>query len=102
MAIFAHLVETTGALSLLASTKKKPGINPETYVGKAIAWWLGLCGKVGVKSVEDLVWDKFPGVCSYCHKATHDPDECSEKKAAHLNHRARFSCNAETLLFGGS
>src|SRR5262249_45100483 len=83
MAIFAHLVETIGSLSLLASTKKKPGVPPEAYVGKAIAWWLALCGKLGVKSVEDMLWDKFPGVCAYCHKPVHDPDECLEKKAAH-------------------
>jgi pyrimidine deaminase RibD-like protein len=82
MAILAHLTETIGSLSLLASSKKKPGIDPESYVAKSIAWWLALCGKLGVKSVSDLLWDKFPGVCSYCHKSPHDPDECSERKHA--------------------
>lgn len=79
--IFMHLVEVIGALSLLASSKKKPEIRPETYVPKAVAWWLALCGKLGVISVEQLLWDKFPGVCTYCHHIPHDPDVCSEEKA---------------------
>ena len=82
MSIFAHLVEVTGGLSLLASSKNKPGVTPEEFVPKSIAWWLALCGKVGVKSIEDMLWAKFPGVCTYCQKNPHDPDECSEKKKA--------------------
>jgi pyrimidine deaminase RibD-like protein/NTP pyrophosphatase (non-canonical NTP hydrolase) len=82
MSIFTHLVEVVGGLSLLASQKKKRDVTPETFVPKAIAWWLVLCAKVGVKSVGDMVWSKFPNACAYCHKRPHDPDECSERKAA--------------------
>jgi pyrimidine deaminase RibD-like protein len=81
MAIFTHLVEVTGGLSLLASSKKKPGIIAEEFVPKCIAWWLALCGKAGVKSVEDMLWAKFPEACTYCHQNPHDPDECAERKA---------------------
>jgi len=81
-AIFAHLVEVIGGLSSLASSKKKAGSNPETYIVKALAWWLTLCGKLGVKSVEDMLWDKFPGVCPYCQERRHNPDVCTERKAA--------------------
>ncbi len=81
--IFMHLVEVIGALSLLASTKKKPDVKPETYVPKALAWWLALCGKLGVISVEQLLWDKFPSMCTYCLKMPHDPDICFEEKAKH-------------------
>jgi pyrimidine deaminase RibD-like protein len=81
LAIFTHLVEVTGGLSLLASSKKKQGIDPHDFVPKCVAWWLALCGKVGVKSVEDMLWAKFPAACTYCHQSTHDPDDCSEKKA---------------------
>lgn len=80
--IFAHLVEVIGGLSSLASSKRKAGSNPETYLVKALAWWLALCGKVGVKSVEDMLWDKFPRVCPYCQEPRHNPDECTERKAA--------------------
>jgi pyrimidine deaminase RibD-like protein/NTP pyrophosphatase (non-canonical NTP hydrolase) len=81
-AIFSHLVEVTGGLSALASGKRKAGANPETYIVKALAWWLALCGKLGVKSVEDLLWDKFPGACPYCQESRHNPDVCTERKAA--------------------
>lgn len=83
MAIFTHLVEVTGGLSLLASSKRKIGVVPEEFIHKSIAWWLALCGKVGVKSVEDMLWAKFPNHCTYCQKNPHDPDECAEKKEKH-------------------
>jgi pyrimidine deaminase RibD-like protein len=78
--IFAHLIEVVGGLSLLASGKQKPHIDPSTYVPKAIAWWLALCGKVGVISVDDLIWQKFPGVCPYCLEAVHSNAKCVSMK----------------------
>jgi pyrimidine deaminase RibD-like protein/NTP pyrophosphatase (non-canonical NTP hydrolase) len=80
--IFAHLVEVIGGLSLLASSKRKPGVDPASHIVKAFAWWLALCGKLGVKSVEQMLWDKFPGVCPYCQQQPHDPNICAERKAA--------------------
>ncbi len=79
--MFAHLVEVVGGLSLLASRKEKEGVEPTQYLPKAIGWWLALCGKLGVKSVEDMLWDKCPSVCPYCQLERHDPNICSEKKA---------------------
>jgi pyrimidine deaminase RibD-like protein/NTP pyrophosphatase (non-canonical NTP hydrolase) len=81
-AIFSHLVEVIGGLSALASSKRKAGVDPETYIVKALAWWLALCGKLGIKSVEDMLWDKFPAVCPYCQESRHNPDICTERKAA--------------------
>jgi NTP pyrophosphatase (non-canonical NTP hydrolase) len=80
--ICLHLIEVIGGLSLLASDKMKPGIDREAQVQKALAWWLALCGKVGVRSVEALIWDKFPGICPYCQHPKHIQDECAEKKTA--------------------
>jgi pyrimidine deaminase RibD-like protein/NTP pyrophosphatase (non-canonical NTP hydrolase) len=84
VSIFAHLVEVVGGLSLLASQKKKAGALPESFVPKALAWWMALCGRIGVRSVADMVWAKFPYVCPYCLLCPHDPDECSERKASRL------------------
>ena len=78
--IFAHLVEVVGSLSLLATEKTKPRIEPEQYIPKALAWWMALCGKLGVRSVDDMLWTKFPGVCSYCHFEVHKQSPCREKK----------------------
>jgi hypothetical protein len=43
-AIFAHLVEILGGLSLLGTDKIKSDVSPETFVPKAVAWWMALCG----------------------------------------------------------
>jgi pyrimidine deaminase RibD-like protein len=80
--ICLHLIEVIGGLSLLASKKTKPGIDKERQVSKAVAWWLALCGKVAIRSVEDLLWGKFPAVCPYCQQSKHDQEQCAEKKAA--------------------
>jgi pyrimidine deaminase RibD-like protein/NTP pyrophosphatase (non-canonical NTP hydrolase) len=80
MAIFTHLVEVMGSLSVLVSKKSIKGSPLQKYVAKALAWWLALCGKVGVKSVMGLLWGKFPLVCPYCQHERHEPDECAERK----------------------
>jgi pyrimidine deaminase RibD-like protein/NTP pyrophosphatase (non-canonical NTP hydrolase) len=80
--ICLHLIEVIGGLSLLASEKSKPGVDKEAQVPKALAWWLSLCGKVGVRSVEAMLWDKFPHLCPYCQQSRHQQEDCAEKKAA--------------------
>lgn len=80
MAIFTHLVEVIGSLSVLVSKKNDKGAPLQKYMAKAVAWWLALCGKVGVKSVMDLLWGKFPMACPYCQQQRHDPEECKERK----------------------
>lgn len=80
-AIFAHLVEVMGGLSLLASDKKKSSVNVRDYVPKAVAWWMALCGKIGIRSVAQMIWWKFPNVCPYCERSPHDDEVCQEKKA---------------------
>jgi len=83
--IFAHLVEIMGGLSVLATEKTKPEVNAEHHMAKAVAWWLALCAKVGLRSVEDLLWYKFPTVCPYCKRQPHDDDICREVKAKTRN-----------------
>jgi pyrimidine deaminase RibD-like protein/NTP pyrophosphatase (non-canonical NTP hydrolase) len=80
-AIFAHLVEVVGSLSVLVSKKREhdpAAIAP--MMAKAVAWWLALCGQVGVSSVAHMLWSKFPGVCPYCQSKPHDQDECTQRK----------------------
>jgi pyrimidine deaminase RibD-like protein/NTP pyrophosphatase (non-canonical NTP hydrolase) len=78
--IFTHLVEVVGGLSQLASSKRKAGLVPELFLPKALAWWFALCGKVGITSVAELLWLKFPRVCPYCQREEHDSTICSKKK----------------------
>jgi NTP pyrophosphatase (non-canonical NTP hydrolase) len=78
--IFAHLVEVVGGLSLVASGKKKARVIPEEFLAKSLGWWMALCGKVGVKSIEALVWTKFPYACPYCREAHHVPAKCKSAR----------------------
>lgn len=78
--IFAHLIEILGGLSSIISGKKKSNVKPENYFPKVITWWFALCGKVGIKSVEKIIWTKFPGVCPYCKKTPHQERECKARK----------------------
>jgi NTP pyrophosphatase (non-canonical NTP hydrolase) len=82
-AVFAHLVEVVGSLSVLVSKKRE--VDPSTtapYMAKALAWWLALCGQVGVRNVSQMIWTKFPYKCPYCRKKPHDEDECIKRKRA--------------------
>jgi pyrimidine deaminase RibD-like protein len=79
-AVFAHLVEVIGGLSLLASGKRKADMVPEDFLPKAIAWWLALCAKVGVTNVTELLWVKYPGVCPYCRQQECDSSVCRNLK----------------------
>jgi len=80
-AIFTHLVEVIGSLSVLVSKKSDYGPTLHKYMAKAFAWWFALCGKVGVKSVSGMLWGKFPHVCPYCQCEPHHFDECMTRKA---------------------
>jgi hypothetical protein len=74
-------VEVIGSLSVLVSKKSDDVASLHKFMAKAIAWWLALCGKVGVKSVAAMLWAKFPRACPYCQRAVHDYDECLTRKS---------------------
>jgi NTP pyrophosphatase (non-canonical NTP hydrolase) len=74
--LFTHLVETCGGLSRYARADWVPSTADE-FVTKALAWWFALCSNVGIRSVEEMLWTKFPNVCSYCLRRPHDPDRCA-------------------------
>lgn len=80
-AVFTHLVELVGSLSVLVSKKQETDPKAIAKVtSKAVAWWLALCGQVGIASASRLLWNKFPGVCPYCRVKPHDEDECTQRK----------------------
>lgn len=80
--IFTHLVEVIGGLSLLASNKHKKNIEPKDFVSKCFAWWMALCGNLGIKTVSEMLWLKFPNVCPYCFENPHNPNVCRDNKIA--------------------
>jgi pyrimidine deaminase RibD-like protein/NTP pyrophosphatase (non-canonical NTP hydrolase) len=74
--IFLHLVELVGGLSGAISNKLKPGVNITQHLAKSIGWWLALSGRLGVRSVQELLWDKYPGICPYCQLPEHSDPKC--------------------------
>lgn len=80
VAILAHFVEVIGGVSLLASGKKKAGVDSQEFIAKAIAWWFALCAKCRITSVSELLWIKYPGVCPYCRKDECDAAYCKKLK----------------------
>jgi hypothetical protein len=80
--VYAHLAEVVGGLSLIgnAPRRRKPSIDPLIFIPKTLAWWMALCGRVGVLDIGDLLWAKYPGVCTYCHSVPHDPAKCARAK----------------------
>jgi hypothetical protein len=64
--ILTHLVEVCAGLHAVASGKKTLGVGKDVFLVKAFTWWFALCGRVGIRDVDELLWIKFPGVCPYC------------------------------------
>ncbi len=79
--IFLHLVELVGGLSGAISDKLKHGITVEHHLAKCVGWWLALCGRVGVRSVQQLLWDKYPSLCPYCQLPEHNDPKCRSLKS---------------------
>lgn len=77
--IFTHLVEILGGLTILYTNKQK-NINPEEQIAKAIAWWLVLCGKMNIRSVQDMLFIKFPYCCPYCFETPHNEEICRQRR----------------------
>ncbi len=90
-----RLVETCCGIGQLVSQKRKETSGNESVV-KSIANWMMLCGKIGVKSVSDMLWLKFPYVCPYCYEAPHRQDVCvNNKKRRHAPDWKRLRIIAE-------
>ncbi|MFZ5820411.1 MAG: hypothetical protein ACOYYJ_10985 [Chloroflexota bacterium] len=74
--ILIHLYEILGGVATLTMGKKKLRVSIDIFLAKAIGWWLSLCGKVGVRSVEEMIWAKYPYLCPYCQSSEHIPAQC--------------------------
>ena len=63
-------------LTLIDRKKKRENIDFADALCKALGWYFPLLAKMRVKSVEELVFRKFPKVCPYCRRAPHDEAAC--------------------------
>lgn len=79
-AVMSHITELVGALSFIASGKKKPEVTEERILPRLVAWWMVLCGKAGVESLSSMLWSKYPGTCPYCFLTPHHAADCAAIK----------------------
>lgn len=75
-ATFAHFVEVCGMLTLHDRPKKREGVDVTEALCKALGWYFPLLAKMRIRSVEELVFRKFPGVCPYCRMSPHQDGPC--------------------------
>lgn len=75
-ATFAHFVEVCGMLSIHDRRKKREGFTVTDALCKALGWFFPLMAKFRVKSIEQLVFRKFPYCCPYCRERPHRDSIC--------------------------
>jgi hypothetical protein len=73
--VFMHMVERVGALAHSATRQHAPNDDARA-LASALAWFFALCAKLGVRSVEQMVWSKYPGICPYCLQCPHNAVAC--------------------------
>jgi NTP pyrophosphatase (non-canonical NTP hydrolase) len=87
---FSHFVEVCGMLTAHSRRKRREELSFETALCKALGWFFPLLAKCRVKSIEELVFRKFPYACPYCREAPHRDLICKSVKgtAATVDHAA--------------
>jgi nucleoside phosphorylase/NTP pyrophosphatase (non-canonical NTP hydrolase) len=87
---FSHFVEVCGMLTVHDRKKKREGIGVEDALCKALGWFFPLMAKFGVRSVEEMIFRKYPYVCPYCRACPHIDAMCKTTKGvtATLDHAA--------------
>lgn len=84
IATFSHFTEVCGMLSMHDRRKIREDLSLEDALCKALGWFFPLMAKFHIKSVEELIFRKYPYVCPYCRKAPHLEAECKQIKGTAL------------------
>lgn len=75
---FAHFVEVCGMLASLSQNKRRSSLDLSDALCKALGWFFPLIDAFNIKSLERVVFRKFPYACPYCAKCPHDPSNCKD------------------------
>ena len=100
-ATFSHFVEVCGILSMRARKKRREGVSFEDALCKALGWYFPLMAKFKVKSLEELVYRKYPNVCPYCRESPHSDENCktvigTQQSVDHGALRRKYSENQKS------
>jgi NTP pyrophosphatase (non-canonical NTP hydrolase) len=87
-ATFSHFVEVCGMLTIHDRRKKKEGLDFVDALCKALGWYFPLLAKLRIRSVEELIFRKYPYVCPYCRRAPHEDGICKSVRGTEstVNH----------------
>jgi len=100
-ATFAHFVEVCGMLTMHTREKVREEINVESALCKALGWYFPLMAKLGVTSVEEVIFRKYPYACPYCRRCPHRTKDCKEivgtKTVDHAALRKTYEANLVLL-----
>src|SRR5262245_1013600 len=80
VATFSHFVEVCGMLTIHDRKKKREGTSVVDALCKALGWYFPLMAKFRIRSVEELIFRKFPYACPYCRLAPHQDIPCKQVK----------------------
>lgn len=81
-ATYLHFVEVCGMLTQLDRKKKRIKVDVTSAICKALGWYFPLLAKMGIASVEDLVFLKYPYACPYCREKPHNDARCKLVRGA--------------------
>src|SRR5262249_38672351 len=89
-ATLAHFVEVCGMLTAPHRKKAKDKVNVIDALCKALGWYFPLLSKLRIRSVEDLVYRKYPYACPYCRLTPHRDSPCKTVRGttSTLDHNA--------------
>ena len=77
-ATFSDFVEVCGMLTVRARNKRRESFNMTDALCKSLGWYFPLLAKLRIRSVEQLVFRKFPKVCPYCRLSPHEERVCNK------------------------
>ncbi|GAA3693160.1 hypothetical protein GCM10022268_00140 [Sphingomonas cynarae] len=81
-ATYLHFVEVCGMLTQLDRKKKRIKVDVTSAICKALGWYFPLLAKMGIASVEELVFLKYPYACPYCREKPHNDARCKLVRGA--------------------
>jgi len=104
-ATLLHFVEVCGMLTLIDRKKKRDRVDVPGALCKALGWYFPLLAKMGVESVERLIFTKYPKVCPYCRLSPHVEQQCklvkgTEGVLSHERVRELMDANWESRPVG--
>jgi NTP pyrophosphatase (non-canonical NTP hydrolase) len=104
-ATFAHFVEVCGILSMHSRKKKREEVTFEDALCKALGWYFPLMAKFKLRSVEELIYRKYPYACPYCRQTPHVDSKCktvygTKRTVNHASLREKYTENRKLRPHG--